>query len=160
MKKPGEHIQPSLGSGWDALSPPEYPDRHWIPESALGSPDRKVNSEGVVFLTWKGPSATGLAKASSEYCPRGLSSLSGSYPDLASMSYSVEMGQGDTSENSNFRGSSPDKVCVHLGKRFSCHLPFPPVYSNKCQLLLPFGLQSSIMMYLFVLSDVRYREFG
>lgn len=92
VTKPGGYLQLSFGCGWDVLTPFKCLDSHWIPEFALGSNDKKGNnSEGVICLSGKRQSVTSFSEASSEDHPMAPPVSQALIPDLASMSYCLEM---------------------------------------------------------------------
>lgn len=67
--KEEESVARLFGYGCHVLSVLKRLDNYWIPDSALGSTGKKMNSEGVIYLSWKRQFVTSLSEASSEYCP-------------------------------------------------------------------------------------------
>lgn len=75
-----------------------------------------------VLYIWAGKDSLGLAFHKLVLVlSHVLSVCQALIPDLASMPYFLEMGEG-ISENSNFRAIRLDKVSVYLYKLFSCYL--------------------------------------
>lgn len=60
-------------------------DNFWIPDTALGPTDKRVEGEGVVYLSWKRQSVWSLPEASSGHCPLFSLVCPALTPDLASM---------------------------------------------------------------------------